>query len=496
MFDILLQSIAATFTIINFLAIFLGVVIGVAIGAIPGMTVVMAVALALPFTFNIEPVTGLLLLLGIYKGGTYGGSITAITIKTPGTAAAACTILDGFPLSQQGNSRKALDMSLYSSITADVISNLALILFAGWLASFALDFGPPEYFTLAVFSLTIIASVSGTNVINGVISASLGLFGATIGLDLLYGFPRMTMGMTNLFSGIEFIPLLIGIFALPEILNNSIRPADPQLERASQTESQGAPLTFKEFWAAKSVIIRGSFIGVILGAIPGLGSTPSAFLSYTEARRTSKHPELYGKGSLEGVAAAEAGNNGVAGSTLVPLLSLGVPGDVVTAIMLGAFMVHDIKPGPLLFTENPVIVYSLFIGILLSSPCMFVVGKVAIRAFSKINSIPRNLLFAIVLAFCVFGCFALNNANFDIYVMLIMGAIGFVMQILKVPPAPFVIAFILGPMVEDSFRQSLLTSNGSFQIFVSSPITVIFWILTVLSIYFAIRNLKQLEKLG
>ncbi len=495
MFDILLQSIAQTFTLINCFAIFVGVVIGVVIGAIPGMTVVMAVALALPFTFNLEPITGLLLLLGIYKGGTYGGSITAITIRTPGTSAAACTILDGFPLTQKGQARKALDMSLYSSITADIISNLALIFGASWLASFALDFGSAEYFALTAFSLTIIASISGVYVINGIISAFLGLFLATVGLDLFYGFPRMTMGITDLFSGISFVTLLIGIFAIPEIFNHCVRPASEEITNTEEGTVQGKALTFKEFWEHKKTIIRGSFIGVIIGAIPGLGSTPAAFLSYSEAKRTSKTPEEFGKGSLDGVAAAEAGNNGVAGSTLVPLLSLGVPGDVVTAILLGAFMVHDIKPGPLLFTENPVIVYSLFLGILLSSPFMFAVGKVAIRVFSKVNKIPKSLLFSIVLAFCMYGSFALNNSLFDIYIMLAMGVLGFLMQTVKVPPAPFVIGFVLGNMFENSFRQSLVTSAGSLSIFVSSPISILFWILTLVSIIFTIKNYKQLSKM-
>lgn len=495
MFDVLMQSAAMALTMANFLAIFLGVTIGTVVGAIPGMTVVMAVALALPLTFSLDPLTGLFLLLGIYKGGTYGGSITAITIKTPGTSAAACTVLDGYPLSVSGNSRKALDMSLYASISADVISNISLIFFAGWLAAFALDFGPPEYFTLAVFSLTIIASVSGTRLINGIMSACLGLFCATIGLDLLFGLPRLTMGVPDLYSGIAFIPLLIGLFALPEIINNCVTPTDSN-SNSSNMPTQGEPLTFKEFWACRKAILRGSLIGVILGAIPGLGSTPAAFLSYSESRRTSKHPELYGKGSLEGVAAAESGNNGVAGSTLVPLLSLGVPGDVVTAIMLGAFMVHDIKPGPLLFQENIGIVYSLFIGILISSPCLFIVGKAAIRIFSQINVIPRNLLFAIVMAFCIFGSFALNNSAFDIFIMFSMGGIGFIMQLCKIPPAPFVIAFVLGSMIEDSFRQSLIASGNNFSVFISSPITIVFWILTLASLYFALRNYKQTAKMN
>ena len=494
MLDALISAWAQLFMLSNFVALFVGVIIGVVIGAIPGMTVVIAVALALPFTFGMPPLTSLLLLIGIYKGGIYGGSITAITIKTPGTAAAACTILDGYALTRKGQSRKALDMALYASMAADIISNLSLILFTGMLASLALDFGPPEYFTLSLFALTIIAGVSGTKLLNGVSAAMLGLLFATIGLDLLYGQPRLTFGRHELFSGISFIPLLIGLFAMPEIIGYY---ANARLgENAGEVvEARGEPLSFKEFIACWKSIVRGSIIGVILGAIPGLGATPSSFLSYSEARRKSPHPERFGTGELEGVAAAEAGNNGVAGSTLIPLLSLGVPGDVVTAILLGAFMIHDLKPGPLLFQENLDIIYALFIGIMFSTPFMFVVGKAAIKAFSRINEVPRQLLFPAVFAFCLYGTYAVNSSMFDVGIMLGMGVLGYIMQLCRVPAAPFVIAFILGPMLEDSFRQSLITSENDPMIFFSSPITIVFWLLTLASIVFAWKQSRNLKAL-
>lgn len=485
MIEHLQTALALVFTFETIFALFAGVLIGTIIGAIPGMTVTMGVALTLPFTFSMHPVTGILLLLGVYKGGIYGGSITAILIKTPGTPAASCTVLDGYPMSQNGQARKALDMALYASCVADFISNLSLILFAGFLASFALRFGPPEFFTLIVFSLTIIAGISSDNMAKGLISAGLGLLLATVGLDLVYGTNRFVFGEVELMAGLNFIPVLIGLFALPEIINHYTK------RRGSSDHIQslgGGHATFAEFRRCLKSIIRGSAIGVVLGAIPGIGGAPSAFLSYSEARRTSPTPERFGKGEIEGVAASEAGNNGVAGSTMIPLLALGVPGDVVTAVILGAFMIHGLRPGPLLFQENIELVYGLFIGIMMSSVFLFIVGKSSIRLFSRVSQIPNDILFPIVLVLCVYGGYAVNNTLFDILVMIIVGLLGFGMLRANVPAAPFLIAFVLGPLLEDNFRQALLLSGGSLDIFFRNGICILFWALTALSVFLILRR--------
>ena len=477
----------------NILVIGIGVAIGTIIGAIPGMTTPMGVALALPFTFSLQPVTGILLLLGVYKGGLYGGSLTAILIKTPGTPAASCTVLDGYPLSQKGQARKALDIALYSSCTADLISNISLILFAGVLASFALRFGPPEFFTLIVFSLTIIAGVSGPSLAKGILSASLGLILATIGLDLVYGTERFIFGNYQLMAGLNFIPVLIGLFALPEIINRAgFRPRPPGARK--QDLGNGASLA--EYFSVLRSTIRGSVFGVILGAIPGIGGAPAAFLSYSEARRNSKNPENFGKGEIEGVAAAEAGNNGVAGATMIPLLALGIPGDVITAVILGAFMIHGLRPGPILFEQNLPMIYALFMGILLSSAYLFMVGKFAIKFFSRIASVPNRILYPIVFILCVYGAYAVNNNLFDVLVMLVMGLVGFAMLRLDIPVAPFLIAYVLGPLLEDNFRQSLLLADGDNTIFFRNPITITFWVLTCLSIFVLIRSRIQAARTG
>ncbi len=485
MLENIAQAVSLLICLQNLLIILVGVLIGAIFGAIPGMTTPMGVALVVPFTFTMSPLTGILLLLGVYKGGLYGGSITAILIKVPGTPAASCTVLDGYPLTQKGEARKALDMALYASCFADFISNLSLILFAGILAGLALKFGPPECFALILFSLTIIASVSGDSLIKGIASACLGLMFAVIGLDTVFGTNRLIFDNWNLMGGLSFIPVLIGLFALPEIINFFTKQAADQIKTSVMT---GVGATFTDFRRYFKSILRGSLIGVVLGAIPGIGGAPSAFLSYSEARRTSKNPENFGKGELEGVAAAEAGNNGVTGATMIPLLALGIPGDVITAIILGAFMIHGLQPGPLLFVENISLIYALFIGIMLSSLCLFFVGKFSIRVISRVSEVPNRILYPIVVVLCIFGTFAVNNSLFDVMVMLLMGCVGYVMLLFRFPAPPFLIAFILGPLLEDYFRQSLILSDGGLEILYRSPICWLFLALTVLSLVVFVKG--------
>lgn len=468
----------------SFFALASGIVIGVVAGAIPGMSATMAVALTLPFTFALQPITGILLLLGVYKGGIFGGSIPAILIKTPGTPASSATILDGYPMAENGQAGKALGMALYASCTADVISNMSLILFAGWLASFALSFGPPEFFTLILFSLTIIAGVSGDSLIKGLLSAVCGLLLATVGLDLVYGTNRFTFNDPNLMGGLNFIAVLIGLFAIPEILSYVWHPGGGKGTVRALGEQH---VTFAEYRRSFRSIIRGSFIGVILGSIPGIGAAPAAFLSYSEARRRSPNKENFGKGEIEGVAASEAGNNGVCGATLIPLLALGVPGDVITAIVIGAFMVHGLQPGPMMFIANADIIYALFLGLIISSVLLLIVGSVAIRLFRYIVDVPRSVLMPSVLILCVFGVYAVNNNVFDIIVMFGMGWLGYFMMRNNIPAAPFLIAFILGPLLEDNFRQAMLMSNGDPQILFRSWITWFFWAVTLITIGALIR---------
>jgi putative tricarboxylic transport membrane protein len=477
LWDSLMAGLGLVANVEAFAALFVGIVIGVIGGAIPGLSATMAVALTLPFTFAMQPITGILLLLGVYKGGIFGGSIPAILIKTPGTPASSATILDGHPMAERGEAGRALGMALWASCTADLVSNLALILFAGWLASFALSFGPPEFFALILFSLTIIAGVSGESLLRGALSALMGLLLATVGLDLVYGTNRFTFGDPNLMGGLNFIAVLIGLFAIPEVI---MMARNPTAHLGKTRALGGTRVTLADYRRSFRSILRGSMIGVFLGSIPGIGAAPSAFLSYGEARRRSPNRANFGKGEIEGVAAAEAGNNGVAGATLIPLLALGVPGDVITAIIIGAFMIHGLQPGPMMFVLNVDIIYGLFIGLIVSSVFLFVVGSVAIRGFRFVAEIPKRILMPGVLVLCVFGVFAVNNTVFDVGVMFAMGWLGYVMLLWRIPPAPFLIAFILGPLLEDSFRQSMLMSGSDPSILLRGPITWFFWALTVI----------------
>jgi len=477
--DSLMAGLSLVASVEAFLALFVGIVIGVIGGAIPGLSATMAVALTLPFTFSMQPITGILLLLGVYKGGIFGGCIPAILIKTPGTPASSATILDGHPMAERGEAGRALGMALWASCTADLVSNLALILFAGWLASFALNFGPPEFFALILFSLTIIAGVSGDSLLRGALSALLGLMLATVGLDLVYGTNRFTFGDPNMMGGLNFIAVLIGLFAIPEIIAMAWNPT-AHLGKARALGN--AKVTIKDYIGSFRSIIRGSLIGVFLGSIPGIGAAPSAFLSYSEARRKSKNKANFGKGEIEGVAASEAGNNGVAGATLIPLLALGVPGDVITAIIIGAFMVHGLQPGPMMFILNVDIIYGLFIGLIVSSVFLFIVGSVAIKGFRFVADVPKRILMPAVLILCIYGVFAVNNNIFDVGVMFAMGWVGYAMMRYRIPAAPFLIAFILGPLLEDNFRQSMLMSGSDPSILLRGPITWFFWAMTLLTI--------------
>jgi putative tricarboxylic transport membrane protein len=475
------------FTPLNIIIIPFGLFLGIIVGAIPGMTAPMGTALVLPFTFFMQPVPALLLLLGVYKGGIYAGSIPAILFNTPGTVAASCTTLDGYPLTKQGNSRKALDIALYASVAADLISNVMLILFTGLLARLALEFGAPETFSLIFFSLFIISSISGDQLFKGIIAVLFGLFMATVGVDSIFGSMRFAFDNVTLMSGFSILPLLVGLFALSEIFYRLATKVGKSEEHAV-VEAAGEHLSFQELKSHYKTIFRSSMIGTVLGAIPGIGAAPAAFFSYSEAKRKSKNPEEYGKGSLEGIAAAESANNAVCSASFIPVLALGIPGGTAAAVILGAFLVQGLTPGPVLFKENLDVVYSLYMGLMIGSIFLLALGYFGIKLFSKLNDLPQDLLFPTVLVMCFFGGFVANNNLFDIKVMLIAGIIGLIFRWLSIPAAPFLIGFILGPLLESAFRETLQQNDGQVSAFFTSPISWFFWALSLFSLYFILKN--------
>lgn len=501
MVDMLAHALFLLLDLDIFVAIFLGSALGILLGAIPGLTGIMAIAIIIPFTYYMEPVPALILLISVSKSAIYAGGIPAILLNTPGTPADAATALDGYPIARKGKAVKAMKMALYASVIGDTFSDLVLIMVAGLLARMALKFGPPEYAMLIVFSLTIIAAVSGKSMTKGMISAGAGLFIATIGLDPMRGTPRFDFGIVQLYGGISLIPMLIGLFALAEVLRQSgqeIFGTEKVAFLPMSKKRDDNRVTKSDMKRCMKPILRASIIGTFLGAIPGIGPTIAAFVSYGEAKRTSKNPPAFGEGNIEGVAASEAGNNATCGANLIPLLTLGVPGDITAAVLLGAFMLQGLAPGPLLFEKHGYIVYTFFLGLLLCNASYFFLGTIAIRISKKLFNISKRIVLPVVLLLCCVGSYAINNSLFDVGVMFLFGVLGYFMVKFGFPPAPMIIAFILEPILEQGIRQSLIISQGNPLIFFTRPIAIGFIILTIaitVSLVFStLRAQARLEK--
>ncbi|MDW7669253.1 MAG: tripartite tricarboxylate transporter permease [Bacillota bacterium] len=468
---------------INILIVFGGTLMGMLFGAMPGINASMGVALLLPLTYGMPPITALTMLLGIYCGAIYGGSITAILINTPGTTAAACTTLDGHPLAAQGKAGKAIGMATISSFVGGIISIIILIMLAPFLAKVALKFGPPEYFALAVFGLSIITSLSSGTLVKGLIAGFFGLMLGTVGMDMMNGTPRFTFGQVSLLDGFSFIPVLIGLFAVSQILLNV-----EKLESLNMKDSKilGLLPTIKELKSVTPTILRSSLLGSFIGILPGAGATISSFICYNEAKRWSKHPEMFGKGSLEGVAAPEAGNNAATGGAMVPLLSLGIPGSETTAVLLGAFMIQGISPGPLLFRDNIGVAYGIFAGLILANIAFLIIGLFGVKGFVKVLQIPTRILMPLILTLAFVGSYSVKNNLINVAIMLGFGLVGYFMKKLKFPITPVVLALILGPMAEANLRRALIMSEGQWSIFVQRPISLVLLIITVLSLLYPI----------
>lgn len=476
--ELILNGLFAVFDPANLVSIFVGVAVGIVMGALPGISVTLAVALILTFTFGMGPTPALFLLLGTYVGGIYGGSISAILIRAPGTPASAATVADGYALARKGRAGEALRIALFASTIAGIFSAFILLFLAPQLAKVALQFGPPEFFALALFGLTIISNVSGDSVVKGVIMGMMGLFVATIGIDPIGGFPRLTFGITNLQGGVSLIPALIGLFAVSELVN---RAQVAHLEVEEENTVTDTKLPFSTAIRHLKTALKGSAIGTFIGAIPGTGSAISAFISYNEAKRASRNKEEFGKGSLDGVAAAESGNNGVTGATLIPLLTLGIPGDTVTAVMLGALLIQGLIPGPQLFMDHADIVYTIMVGLIFVNIVMYVMGRFAVRLFARVTSVPINLLIPLLLILSFVGAYAVNNTVFDAKLMMLFGLVGYFAPKYGFPVTPMLLGIVLGPIAEESLRQALILSDGSWGIFVTEPIALVFILLALAS---------------
>ena len=472
-----LYALSVVFMWQNILLIFVGTGVGMLFGALPGLTVTLAVTLVLPFTFDLSPESGIVLLTGVYCAGTYAGSISAVLINTPGTPSSVATAWDGYPLTCNGRSYEALGIALHASVLGGLISTIALIFFAPMLAKTALAFGPPETFALTFFGLMIISRVSGKSLIKGLVAALFGLLIATVGVDPIMGVSRFAFDTTFLYGGVGMIEVFIGIFAIAEIFNQIGKRASSR--RVTKDEEKKNTLHWREIVPHYITVIKSSVIGIVIGVIPGTGGSIASFIAYDEAKRSSKEPELFGKGSLEGIAASESANNGVTAATLIPTLTLGIPGNTVAAIFLGALLIHGLTPGPQLFVDQGGLMYTIMVSFIMANIVMYFQARVALKWFNKIVNIPAAILLPIILTMCLIGAFSLSNSLNSIVVCLIFGCIGYAMIKHEYPTAPLVIALILGRMVEESFRQSVILSDGSAMIFLTRPISLIFFILTV-----------------
>lgn len=449
--------------------ILLGTIAGVVVGAIPGLTTSMAMALAVPVTFFMPPLLGIPFLVGLYKGGVYGGSIPAILIATPGTGAAVATVLDGYPLARKGKGKLALHTALYASVMGDLLSDIFFIFFIAQLVLLARYFGPPEYFAIFVFSLMIISVTAGKSPAKGLLSAALGLLLSVVGTDTA-GQWRFTFGIVELASGFAFVPLLIGLFAFSVIIENIVN-SDEQ-NRAVITSGSSRGLSFAQMKFLLPTILRSTGIGILIGAIPGIGQPVAAMLGYSTAQRFSKTPEEFGKGSLEGIAGAEAGNNAVNGPSLIPLLTFGIPGDIITSVMLGAFIAQGLRPGADLFVNHGDTMYAILMGMVLANFMVVIVGLAIAGQVARVVNLPRYFLLPSVAALAVIGAYAVNNSVFDVGVMAVFGFVGYVMRRQQIPMAPLVITLLLSHEMENSLIRSMIIFRGDLLGFFDRPIAL------------------------
>jgi putative tricarboxylic transport membrane protein len=493
---ILLDVFAQLFTLTNLIYSIAGVTLGMVIGCIPGLTVTLGIILLLPMTYGMSPITAIVALLAIYVGGCYGGSISAILINTPGTNSALATTLDGYPLAKDGKANKALSTSLFSSSLGGFLGALILLFAAPPIAAVAMKFRSPEYFSLAIFGLTVIAGVSGNNIVKGLISAFFGIFISCIGLESLSGTFRYTFDSVALFGGIGLLPALIGLIALAQVIIKNVEEKQDKSNAVTEDFSEAIadpPINSKERKSIMKTILKSTAIGTIIGAMPGAGGGVAQFVSYNEARRSSKHPEDFGKGSLDGIAAAESSNNTVVGSAMIPLLTLGIPGDGVTAILLGAFILHGMEPGPKLFTEQAVETYSIIIGLIICNIFLFILGSIFTKQISKVIKIPYKILGIAISLFCFAGAFANSGSIYEMFLIVPLAAAGYFLGKLGFSVIPMMLGLILGPIVENNFTRSMIVYDNDLLIFIKEPISCGILIFAVIFTYLIVRMNNQLD---
>lgn len=485
MVDMMIQGLQGIVSPWSVLLMFLGVAVGSVFGAIPGLTGGIAIAILLPLTFKLDAIPAMALLIGVYVGGSFGGSIPAILIGTPGAPEAGVTVFDGYPMARKGQSGKALKTALYASCAGNFFASIITIVMIMGVSKLALMMGPAEYFAIVVFSIVLIATVgSKESWIKGLLAVMFGFFFCFIGGDPVTSTPRFTFGVTQMLGGLQLVSVLVGLFVGAELLQN-VR-TESKHQKVTSEFKENNRISRKEVRACIPTVMTGTLIGAVIGALPGLNAAISATLNYALTKKISKHPEEFGQGCIVGVAAAESANNATAGPTLVPLLTLSIPGSGTAAIFLGALMIQGIQPGPTIFRDSGDVVYGVFFALMICTVVLAVIGRILIGVAQYIAFIPTEYLNPVIILTCCAGAFSLNGRIFDVIVLLIFMGLGYIMNIVKLPVLPLLIAFLLGGMMESNFRRALLISKNSPSIFYESPVCMLFLIISLLMLLYSI----------
>ncbi len=463
-------------------AIFVGVCIGILGGAIPGISPSMAVALLLPMTYGMSPTFAMVMLMGIYIGANYGGSITAVAINAPGTPSATVTAFDGYPMLKKGRAGEAMGISLWASVFGGIIGAIILIFFSVPLSKVALNFWPSEYFALCIMGLTTVATLGGSNWQKALVTCLFGLLLNTVGLDPTFGIKRFTFGVVRLFDGFEMVPVLIGLFALGEVLNN-LEHYRPEEKKTEQVVSYKLP-KLSYYWHLKWSIIRSGLVGCLIGIFPGAGGTIASFISYDVEKRFSKHPEEFGHGAPEGVVASEAANSGSVGGAMVPLLTLGIPGSSTAAVLLSALMIHNLNPGPQLFVNETQLVYGLFASMFVANVLMVLIGTYGARLWVRVGYIKKTMLYPLIFAFAILGSYSIKKSMFDVGTCLAFGLVGWLFKKFDYPSSPVVLGLVLGKLIETNYVQTLMVTGPVG--FVQRPMTVILFVISIAAIVYPI----------
>ena len=496
MYELLGAGIANIIQLKYLIPLTIGTLVGVIGGALPGVTITMTIIVALPFTFGLDPLQGLSAMVGIYVGGSAGGLITATLLGIPGTPSSLATMFDGFPMAKKGEPGRAVWLGIWASFYGGLLGGIFLIAATGPLAAFALKFGPWEYFSLFVLALSMVAGLVEASLLKGLIAGMLGLVVTVLGNDPLMGVPRLTFGIPFLEGGVEFLPVLIGVFAFSQIMTDAEKMGGTQrIAQAVSATTVFAVSHAKVTWEILSrpfLLLWSSLVGVWIGVLPAIGGSAANMMAYDQAKKFSKHPEEFGRGNPEGIIASEASNNANVGGSLVTIMAFGIPGDAVTAVMLGALTIHGIQSGPLFISQQPTIAYGIFAAYLLAHPIMVVITGIAARWALKVVMVPKSLLYPVVLVLCVVGAFALNNTMSNVYVLLTFGVLGYAMVKVGLPLAPFILGVILGDQIEINLIRSIMTDPDPW-LFVTRPISGLLLAAAVGSVVLALWQHHRVE---